>query len=575
MILKSKLLKAMGFLLLWSILAAPIAQAAPLNHRFRCVQSLRKRVRLSYEKESPQYHYLENITNYQINDLYLNSRKYGTRHDKALSYLVFMTEQHLSKVAKKNFDSPKNQPLHHSFRLTPLRFTKYEGPAFQDNESIQKLSSFIKNNPLVERAIEDLDLGQINLHSLAKKYPALFQLVLHGVLKHNPDIKVISQFISALPISWLKKTISRSFLIDESNDSTIRKISNLLVQLGRHDLYTREHSMMVGLLCFKFYLHLLVNNPEQFQQLVQWDLVGQPIEKTSLLSEKTIKNLVREEAIQIEKILTQPVILVKVRLTPNQTLPDAAWLSELQPLTLSLIEKTSTDKNQFLATLNKEFQVNPQRRFVEKLLILSSHHEIELLKKQSILTQEIKTNEPFYLTRIKFDFDHYVNIQSDSLNKDPNQTLEFSFWGAAAHDVGKKTIPLDVLNKKGKLDREEFSVMESHALASFGQIISYLPPQDPRRSLAFPGLLHHERMDGKGYPLGLQGHQIPLKARIVAIADAFHAMISDRPYRAGMSYDDATRILKRHIEEGQGQWDNNLVALFLDFIEYERQREQN
>ena len=71
---------------------------------------------------------------------------------------------------------------------------------------------------------------------------------------------------------------------------------------------------------------------------------------------------------------------------------------------------------------------------------------------------------------------------------------------------------------------------------------------------------HHEHIDGTGYPYGLKGDEIPLSARIVAVADAFHALISDRPYRKGMSVDKACEILKM----GAGiQWDRELVREFI------------
>ena len=87
-----------------------------------------------------------------------------------------------------------------------------------------------------------------------------------------------------------------------------------------------------------------------------------------------------------------------------------------------------------------------------------------------------------------------------------------------------------------------------------------LMPNDALRELIPIVKYHHERWDGKGYPEGLKENEIPLAARIVSVADAYHALISDRPYRKGMSVEKACEILKM----GAGiQWDADLVRKFI------------
>ena len=87
-----------------------------------------------------------------------------------------------------------------------------------------------------------------------------------------------------------------------------------------------------------------------------------------------------------------------------------------------------------------------------------------------------------------------------------------------------------------------------------------LAPNEALRDLIPMVKYHHEHIDGSGYPENLKGEEIPLAARIVAVADTFHALISDRPYRKGMSIEKACKILK----EGAGkQWDSDLVRHFI------------
>ena len=129
--------------------------------------------------------------------------------------------------------------------------------------------------------------------------------------------------------------------------------------------------------------------------------------------------------------------------------------------------------------------------------------------------------------------------------------------GALLHDVGKIGIPETVLKKEGPLSDEEWAIMKQHPVIGAEKV---LHPNPNLRDLIPIVKYHHERIDGKGYPEQLTNGDIPLAAKIVAIADTYHALVSDRPYRKGMSLEKAFAIL----EEGAGtQWDENLVRTFI------------
>ena len=133
---------------------------------------------------------------------------------------------------------------------------------------------------------------------------------------------------------------------------------------------------------------------------------------------------------------------------------------------------------------------------------------------------------------------------------------EFIALCALLHDIGKISTPDSVLLKNGPLTADEWDIMREHA-ASGARVLNQIPTLQ-RCSIIVRA--HHERYDGAGYPDGLAGTSIPLEARIVAVADAFHAMISERPYRKPIPPRQALAIL----QEGRGtQWDPDVVDAML------------
>ena len=119
---------------------------------------------------------------------------------------------------------------------------------------------------------------------------------------------------------------------------------------------------------------------------------------------------------------------------------------------------------------------------------------------------------------------------------------------AYLHDIGKVGIPDRVLNKAGRLTREEMRYMQAHPRIGYN-VLSRLPLF---KDIAEIVLCHHERWDGLGYPAGMQGEEIPLESRIIAVADAFDAITSDRPYRKGQSLEFGIQEIQRHREDQFG-----------------------
>jgi len=172
---------------------------------------------------------------------------------------------------------------------------------------------------------------------------------------------------------------------------------------------------------------------------------------------------------------------------------------------------------------------------------------------------------------------HYVKALAEHLRKSPeyreeldSETIELFYKTSALHDIGKVGIPDSILQKPGELSPEEYEIMKTHTHLGFQAVHSaqqLLERESSSRAVKFlkiaqqVTLSHHERWDGEGYPQGLQGKQIPLVARLMAVADVYDAMISRRPYKNAMDHDYVTKV----ISSGRGShFDPNVVDAFLD-----------
>jgi diguanylate cyclase (GGDEF)-like protein/putative nucleotidyltransferase with HDIG domain len=153
----------------------------------------------------------------------------------------------------------------------------------------------------------------------------------------------------------------------------------------------------------------------------------------------------------------------------------------------------------------------------------------------------------------------YAVALAESIGLSPDEVSALSA-AALLHDIGKVGISDKVLNKKGKLNKEDWEAIKAHPKLG-ANIISNIPRLAPAINSI---LYHHERWDGSGYPEGLKAEEIPIEARILAIADSFEAMTSARPYRPALSLEEVVTELR----EGAGlQFDPKLVEVFIGIVE--------
>src|SRR5947209_909384 len=166
--------------------------------------------------------------------------------------------------------------------------------------------------------------------------------------------------------------------------------------------------------------------------------------------------------------------------------------------------------------------------------------------------------------RDPYTFQHSQSVADHSVRTArrlglPDREVEVIRLAARVHDLGKIAIPDEVLHKAGRLTAAEFELMKKHPETG-AEILAKFPAYRHGRELV---LAHHERIDGLGYPRGLAGAAIALGARIIAVADSWDAMTSDRPYRKALEAEVALGELLR----GRGtQWDASVVDAFAESL---------
>lgn len=180
-----------------------------------------------------------------------------------------------------------------------------------------------------------------------------------------------------------------------------------------------------------------------------------------------------------------------------------------------------------------------------------------MIRKKSFLEKQIT------MTNQMSDIIHKIQLKDkyteDHCNNTGNLAVEIAthlrlsediiqnvLYASKIHDIGKIDIPGEVLNKAGKLTKAEFQLMKKHPQTGYEIVMREIANEDIARVV----LEHHERIDGSGYPKGLKGDEICMEAKVILVADSFDAMMSDRPYRKAMKYQEAIDELRAY----SGRW---------------------
>ena len=231
------------------------------------------------------------------------------------------------------------------------------------------------------------------------------------------------------------------------------------------------------------------------------------------------------------------------------------------PLTVSLgaalISNQNSDRHEALRQADERLRWSKTGGGVEaeaQRVRLTAQKHVQGFSMMDALVTAVD-NKDRYTRRHSEDVMHYSVMIAQELGMD-EPALETIRVAALLHDVGKIGVPDAILRKPGKLSEEEFEIVKQHPMMG-AVMVGAVPGLEETLDAVRH---HHERWDGKGYPFGLRGEATPLIARLMAVADAFSAMTTDRPYRKGMEREKALSILR----DGAGtQWDAVCVKVFV------------
>ncbi len=238
------------------------------------------------------------------------------------------------------------------------------------------------------------------------------------------------------------------------------------------------------------------------------------------------------------------------------------WILAINRLRSSSDPSGSTDWH----LKQHEFGTNEESLLKSTASILATHtSNVNLFRdKEQLLVDMVRALVHAIEAKDRYTFGHservalYAKELGLKIGLNENDCKRIYLTGLL-HDVGKIAIRDTVLGKRGKLDNDEFREIKRHPDEGWSILQGLTALED-----VLCGVLHHhERWDGKGYPDGLAGEAIPLECRILAVADAFDAMTSSRPYRTAMALEKSLHIL----QEGVGtQWDPHVVEVFLQAL---------
>lgn len=258
-------------------------------------------------------------------------------------------------------------------------------------------------------------------------------------------------------------------------------------------------------------------------------------------SNEMIKNIIE----------VHPIIIWEGKLHEN---PFYAEVVDAENVDISEYQVKSMLKRiaEFTNTKSKFYKEIQEKENMNKALQLRLMEDI-ILSLTSLLENHDKYTKDHSENVAKLSREIAVNLGLT------NEDVSKIYFAGLVHDIGKTIIPSSVINKKGRLTSEEYEIVKNHSTYGYEALVK----TSELKEIAEIVLQHHERIDGRGYPLGKSGYDIPLGARILAVADSFDAMTNERSYRKAMTIESAVEELYNC---SGSQFDKKVVDILVKII---------
>ena len=434
------------------------------------------------------------------------------------------------------------------------------------NENIQLISNILKKNNyeiIIEKntnkVFSVLEVKKINIILI--------------------DIESISDFHFAIKIkeNVITKNIPMIILSADTNDIDIKKA----FEIGADDYISKPFTNIE--LLVRVEKHLKNNIDKQkleknlSQKAVLLNQYKEVVDKSSIVS-KTDKRgrityaneaFLKISGYKLDELIGKPHSIVRHPEMPKEAFKDMWETLKAKKTWQGDVKNLTKDGNDYIVKSTVMPIMDDSGEIQELISVRSDVTDIYNLQEEISNTQKevVFTMGSIGETRSKETGNHvkrvaeYSRIFAKHLAL-PNEQIELLVQASPMHDIGKVGIPDNILHKPGKLTKDEFVIMRTHAELGYTMLCHSSRPL--LKIAATIALEHHERWDGKGYPKHLKQNEISIEGRITAIADVFDALGSDRVYKEKWEDEKIFTLFK---EERGKQFDPNLVDIFFDNLD--------